>query len=116
MPVAKADAVAEMNIHALRQISDGLAATNRAMSAFGDDLKDVRERVIRIEERDVKGEIQELRAEHKAIGLRVDALERVKDRQDGALGAGNWLAKYAPWLLAVVAAAMAGLGLKESTG
>lgn len=124
MPVAKPDAVAMAEIHALRQISDALQATNRSLLSLSDDVKDVRERVIKIEAKDVDAKITEYRGECratcaaltsdlKAACLRIDQLESIRDKQNGAMSVGAWLAKNAPWLLAGIAAFAAGLGLKD---
>lgn len=110
--VTKPEAVAMAEIHALRQISDALSATNQSLLSLSQDvrevrgdMRDVRERVIRIEAEDLKAEV-------KALALRTDALEKVKDRQDGAMSVGGWVSKYAPWLVALVLAGLAGLGFK----
>lgn len=112
MPVSTPDAMAEMNIHALRQISDALTATNRSLTNLAADVKDVRERVIKIEGQDVKGDLRDLKADVKANAQRIDVLERARDRQDGAMSVGAWLSKHAPWLLAGIAAFAAGVGIK----
>lgn len=123
MPVIKPDAIAQMEIHALRQISAALAATNkglettnRSLDRLVSDVRDVRERVIHIEAQDVKGEVREAKAEVKAMALRIDALESVRDRQSGAMGVGAWMSKHAPWLVALLMAGLAGLGLKTGAG
>lgn len=55
----------------------------------------------------------ELRGEISAVGERVHVLEQAHERQTGALGLVDWLAKHAPWLAAIAAAAMAAVGLDK---
>lgn len=112
MPVHTPDAVVEMQIHALRQISDGLTQTNKTLASLATDVRDVRERVVKIEARDVAADLTKLDGRVEALSLRVDALERVKDRHDGAMGVGAWLSKNAAWLFAGIASFAAGLGFK----
>lgn len=47
------------------------------------------------------------------IEKRLAALERLKDRIEGAGNLGSWVVRHAPWLLAVVFAAAAALGWKD---
>lgn len=116
MPVPKPEAVAMAEIHALRQISDALQTTNQNLTVLAADVKDVRERVIRIESQDMRGQIIELRGDLKAACIRIDALEATRDRQAGALSVGGWISKYAPWLVAIFMAGLAGLGIKSGAG
>ena len=51
----------------------------------------------------------------KDLAERVEALETTRDKQAGALGATGWVAKYAPGLLAICAAALAWLGYERAT-
>ncbi|KQW79703.1 hypothetical protein [Brevundimonas sp. Root1279] len=112
MPVLKPDAVAEMHLHALRQISDSLSATNNSLATLANDVKDVRERVIRMEGEDVKGDLREVKADLRAACKRLDDLETIRDRQAGALSVGGWLSKYFPWLFGLAATAAAAVGWK----
>ena len=116
MPVTKPEAVAEMHLHALRQISDALAQTNRSLDlsnqkqdALAAAVQDMSVKVARLEERDVRAEV-------KALGVRVDALERIKDVADGAKSVGGWFSKNMSWLLALAAMAFAALGWKQGAG
>lgn len=122
MPVPKPEAVVMAEIHALRQISDALTATNRSLATLTADVRDVRERVIKIEAKDMDAKIAEyrsecrtscaeLRADIKAANVRIDVLEAAKDRTAGAMSVGAWLTKYAPWLVALIMAGMAGVGV-----
>ena len=110
MPVSKPDAVAEMHLHALRQISDALAQTNRSLDlanqkqdALAGAVQAMSVKVARLEERDVRAEV-------KALAVRIDALERVKDVSDGARSVGGWFSRNMSWLLALaeVKAVLAG--------
>lgn len=122
MPVTKPEAVTLAEIHALRQISDALAATNRSLTTLTADMRDVRERVIKIEAKDMDAKIAEyraecrttcaeLRADIKAATVRIDSLEGSRDKHTGVMSVGAWLTKYAPWLVALILAGMAGVGL-----
>lgn len=118
-PVTKPEAVQMAEIHALRQISDALSATNQSLHALAHDVrevradvKEVREKVIRMEGEDLKAQLREVRADLRTALGRVDNLEKRGDRQDGALSVGGWVSKYAPWLVAIFMAGLAGIGLK----
>jgi len=111
-PVTKPEAVAMAEIHALRQISDALAATNQSLQNLAHDVrevrtdvKEVREKVVRMEGEDLKAQLREIKAELKAALTRVDNLEGTRDQQRGAKGLVDWLRQTAPWLVA------AGLGV-----
>jgi len=56
---------------------------------------------------------RENRETQHAIHRRLDDLERFKSRIEGAGGVFGWLAKNAPWLLTVVFAIAAAVGLKD---
>ena len=125
MPVAAPDALEMANIHALRQISDALTLTNRSLSSLAADVKDVRERVIKIEAKDMDAKIAEYRSECrticatltsdlKAVVGRVDSLESARDRQTGMASVGSWFSRSAPWIIAVGAAVLAALGFKQA--
>lgn len=111
-PVSKPEAVAMAEIHALRQISDALAATNQSLQNLAHDVrevrtdvKEVREKVVRMEGEDIKAQIREIKTDLKAATTRVDHLEGTRDQQLGAKGLVDWLRQTAPWLVA------AGLGI-----
>lgn len=123
-PVQVPEAVELANIHALRQISDALTLTNRSLSNLATDVKDVRERVIKIEAKDMDAKLAEYRAECraacaeiksdvKAVSVKVDALESARDRQTGMASVGSWFSRSMPWLIAVIAAGLAALGFKS---
>lgn len=102
MPVDEDGAVRQMEVEAFRQIADGIKGLNT-------DMRDVRERLIRIESNQLDRTVQE----HTA---RIVALETDKNRRDGAMGFGGWLLKspLVGWL--VTAGVMAWALLKDRTG
>lgn len=77
MPVDDDGAVRQMEVEAFRQIADGIKGLNT-------DMRDVRERLIRIESNQLDRTVQE----HTT---RIAALEMDKNRRDGAMGFGGWL-------------------------
>ena len=122
-PVSRPEAVAMAEIHALRQISDALTATNQSLHALTADVrevradvKEVRDKVIRMEGEDLKAQLRDLKSDVKAAVGRVDLLEQTRDRAAGVLGASAWMSKYAPWLFAIIMAAAAGFGLQSGVG
>lgn len=70
MPVDDEGAVRQMEVEAFRQIADGIKLLNT-------DMRDVRERLIRIESNQLDRQV-------KSQGDRIDALERDRDKRDGA--------------------------------
>lgn len=122
-PVSKPEAVAMAEIHALRQISDALTATNQSLHSLAHDVrevrgdvKEVREKVIRMEGEDLKAQLREMRADYREMlnGLirRVDDLEGTRDQHRGAKGLIDWLRQTAPWIVAMFMALAAGVGFK----
>lgn len=92
---AQADPVHEAQL----RLEERLAAETRAMGQvikeIAGDVKDVRERMIALE---TGREFQiENRSRIRNVEQRVDALEKDKDRRDGALGAASWALRYGPW-------------------
>lgn len=73
MPIDDEGAVRQMEVEAFRQIADGIKLLNT-------DMRDVRERLIRIESNQLDRTV-------KSHGDRIDALERDRDTQKGAQGA-----------------------------
>lgn len=130
MPVATPDANALAGINAMRQVADTLrvlsdavtnqgkaqaaqsAASTKALENLAEKVDGMNTRLIRLEEAKHGREIERLETMANKMGERVDALEVIRDKQSGALGATGWVAKYAPWLLAIAAAAIAGLGVE----
>ncbi len=124
MPVAKPDALAHAEIHALRQISDNLTAQTRQIERMNEKLDDVRERVIALEQsgfdrrlESLKGTLDKfelsIKADLKAIETRVDKMESAQDQVRGAVTFWSWLGKNFPWLVAMGVAAAAAVGLKK---
>lgn len=124
MPVPKADALQHIEIQVLRQISDNLSSQGAALTLLTSSMQDVRERLIRIEAQDVTKRIEMVEAQGlagrahltsqiEAACVRINTLEASQDRRNGALSLVEWLSKYAPWLLAGVAAFVAGIGIQK---
>lgn len=102
-----ADVAQMAMIEAMRQLADNGKATNRILEGMQAELRDVRERVIRIEAAEYKSEIQEAKA--LAEGARIAALEKVgsiesrvqsleldKHRRDMALSLAGWFGRNWP--------------------
>lgn len=94
-----------MTLQVLAQIRDSLTAVSRDIRANNEATSDVRERVIRLEERDKRLEHAEEAID--AINARVDVLMQDKDRRDGAYGMLGTIKAWLPFLgsLAAIAAA-----------
>lgn len=95
-------------IHALRQISDALSATNQSLQNLAHDVrevrtdvKEVRDKVNRMEGEDLKAQLRDIKAEFGGALKRIDDLEGIRDQQRGAKGLIDWLRQTAPWLVAV---------------
>ena len=71
-----------MTLQVLAQIRDSLSAMSRDIRANNEATSDVRERVIRLEERDRR--MDDLEARMHATEVDVSALMTDKDRRDGA--------------------------------
>lgn len=56
---------------------------------------------------------REMRDAQNNIHARLDALERFKNRIEGAGGVFGWVSKHAPWLLSVFLGGLAVFGLKD---
>ena len=93
-----------MTLQVLAQIRDSLTALNRDMRHVNEGLTDIRERVIRLEERDRRLEA----VEHCTTDLaaRVNALEKDKDRRDGAIGLLGAIPKWVP-IIGMIASVLA---------
>ena len=112
MPVAKPEAVSMAEIHALRGLTDAVSGLGRQVEAMGLKVDDVRERVIKIEAREYERQIEAQNEKLNAAFKRIDSLEAARGRQDGALGVGAWVTKYAPWLMAIVVSGLAAIGIR----
>lgn len=76
-----------LELQVLSQIRDSLSSLNS-------DMRETRERVIRLEERDNR--VSTLESLVATLDARVDVLLKDKDRRDGAVGFGQTLLKHLP--------------------
>lgn len=101
-------------IECLRQIADGNKKLNSVLEGMQTEIRDVRERLIRIEASEfkaelahAKNEIERLRKEDlKTIDARVGALELDRGRREGAIGVVNWSFKNWPGVVGFIALVM----------
>lgn len=102
-------------IEALRQIADTAKRTAAGVEGVQAEVRDVRERLIRIEASEfkaelaaAKGEIERLRttanAELEALDTRLDALELERAARSGAKDFADALLKYGPFAIALITA------------
>ncbi len=84
MPVSDHQAVELIGIEALRSINKALEKVADKLDGQGQTLHSMDTRLVRMEAND------EL---IRALVLKVDALERDKDRRDGAMSGFEWIAK-----------------------
>ena len=121
--IGKPEALVHAEIHAMRQVADAIslqgkqtvehiAASTRAMEKLSDKVDGMNERLIRLEEQKHGREIESLKDEIKGLSDEVDGLKSLRDRQAGAMSVGGWISKYAPWLVAIFMAGLAGIGIK----
>ena len=76
-----------LELQVLQQIRDSLSSLNS-------DMRETRERVIRLEERDNR--VSSLESLVATLDARVDVLLKDKDRRDGAMSFGQILLKHLP--------------------
>ena len=100
-------------IHALRQISDLLAAQTRQMEKLTDKVDDVRERVIALEMSGYDDRLKSLKVDLEAAKRQIDGLESQRDKVVGAATFWTWAGKNFPWMLALIAAAAAAFQIKR---
>lgn len=88
-------------IHAMRSMSDNLKLLSTDMRGLREELSSdraalgaVNEKLIRMEENTVNSDVKVLRAE-------VDVIKMTLAEQRGAFKLGDWLHKFAPWVLAI---------------
>lgn len=112
-PVTKPEAVAMAEIHAIRGMTDAVSSLTRQVERIGGKVDDVRERVIKLEAREYERQIEGLNERLTATLKRIDDLESTRDQQRGAKSLVDWVRQTTPWLLAGIAAFVAGIGLKE---
>lgn len=96
-PVSTSQALQHIEITALRQMGENVAAQTRHLETLTSKVDDVRERVIRMEALQTDKQIEELKD-------RVTALEDTSNRARGGAALIALIAQYAPWLLAAAAA------------
>lgn len=113
MPIPKAEAQTMAEIHAMRGLTDAVSALGRQVERMNAKVDDVRERVIKLEAREYERQIEGLNDRLTTALKRIDDLEGTRDQQRGAKGLVDWVRQTAPWLLAIAAAAIAGVGLKD---
>jgi hypothetical protein len=92
-----------MTLQVLAQIRDSLTAMSRDIRTNNEATSDVRERVIRLEERDKR--MDQIEANVVLLDGRVDVLLKDKDRRDGAHGAFKMIKDWAPFLAMLFSAA-----------
>ena len=91
-----ADVAQMAMIECLRQIADGNKTQSKILDGMQVELRDVRERVIRIEATEVKGAIDKVNRRADDLEDRVDKLEAIEDRRTGALNLTNWVLRNWP--------------------
>lgn len=85
-----------MTLEVLAQIRDTLSSMSRDIRSNNEATGEVRDRVIRLEERDRR--LTDAEANIKVLDTKVAALMKDKDRRDGATGAFHWILKWGPTL------------------
>lgn len=89
--------VAQMAIiECLRQIADGNKKLNSVLEGMQIEIRDVRERLIRIEASEFKAGLKAVEAETDGIKARVSLLELDKAGRTGAKGLADAVAKFGP--------------------
>lgn len=102
-------------IEAMRSLADSGKKTASAVESVQVEIRDVRERLIRIEATEFKAEIgqakreierlrKEALSEMEATKRRVDVLEADKDRRDGGAAFAGAVLKYGPFVIALITA------------
>lgn len=99
MPVTDDHAARLIEIEALRQITDNLKGLRDEIKEARGDVSDVRERVIRIEAGQLDRQVETNTTAIGKLAERIDALERDKDRRDGAVSGLEWVFKNWPGIL-----------------
>jgi chromosome segregation ATPase len=89
-------------IECLRQIADGNKKLNSVLEGMQAEVRDVRERVIRIESNRIETDIEDLKERVHEAEVKIDALEADKNRREGAIGAGDWFIRSWPNLIGFV--------------
>lgn len=113
MPVGNQEAWHQAQVLAMRQMAENLSAQTKRIEGMSSKVDDVRERLIRLEAQETAKAVDAVEAKLQAALSRIDTLESQRDRVAGVAAFSSWIARSAPWLLAGVAAFLAGIGLKE---
>lgn len=93
-----------LELQVLAQIRDSLAVLMRDARTTSDTIADVRERVVRLEERE--GRLAAVEQTVAKLGGKIDILTQDKDRRDGASSLAAWLFKNWPGVLGLLALAV----------
>lgn len=109
--VPAADAAQQAVLALLRQMTSTMEGISARLDRHISVVDDVRERLIRLEERDKRIDENQQRI-HDAC-QRLDRLEDAHQRREGALGFVGWIGKNAPWIGAIVIAALVAIGFKR---
>lgn len=110
MAVSSEQAIREAELLTLRQIADFMGVTGRQLEKLSDTMTDTRERVIRVENSGLKEEVAEMKGEIRAVGVRVEILEKDYNQRIGATKLAEAVHKFGPWLLALIAGAASLIG------
>lgn len=94
-----ADVAQMATIEAIRQLADNGKRTNQILEGMQVELRDVRERVIRIEASEFKNTLIKVDTRVDDLGERVDRLEAAEDRRKGALGLVEWIGRNWPAMI-----------------
>ncbi len=99
MSVSEDHALRQMEIQALRQITDNLSRLNTSFDKLHDAVQGVDRRLIRIESNKLEPAVEKLRNE-------VDQLKDERSQRIGAMNLGQWIVKLAPWTVFAAVFAM----------
>lgn len=97
-----ADAAQMATIECLRALADGNKKLNTILEGVQAEIRDVRERLIRIEAAEFKSEIVAVKREIGDLRDEVDELKLTESRHAGERSAATWLFKNWPAIIAWV--------------
>jgi len=92
-----------MTLQVLAQIRDSLTGLSRDVRSANEATADVRERVIRLEERDKR--LDAVEVDLAAVKVKVEVLETDRARRQGAIGMLGTIKSWAPFLAMLFSAA-----------